>query len=106
MQQTNHPNAGFSFWADIFEEIAIPIKIPAVEKRENINRKAQSIAAPEESSPANPTKAFAAITKSEVPTDILMGMRAKNTSAGMIKNPPPIPTMPVRMPVKKPIIKM
>ncbi len=104
IHSTNQPNAGFSFWEDMREEIAIPMKIPVIENAENLKRKGQSIKAPEETSPANPTKALAAITIREVPTDIFMGIRAKKTRAGIIRNPPPIPTIPVSMPVKNPMM--
>lgn len=40
--------------------------------------------------------------KSDVPTAVLNGRPVRNTSAGIIRKPPPAPTNPVRNPIRAP----
>jgi hypothetical protein len=53
-------------------------------------------------SPLNPVRELMAIINSEVPTAVLNGRPVRNTSAGIIKNPPPAPTRPVKKPINVP----
>ena len=52
--------------------------------------------------PRNPKTEFAPIMHSVVATAVLKDKCVNNKSAGRIKNPPPIPVKPARIPVKKP----
>ena len=45
---------------------------------------------------------FIAIINKVVPTAVLNGSLARNMRAGRIKNPPPIPTKPVSIPMRAP----
>ena len=51
--------------------------------------------------PTYPEAVFIAITSSDVPIASLIGTRASSTSAGTMRNPPPIPTMPVMAPTNR-----
>ncbi len=53
-------------------------------------------------SPKNPDNELMLIIKSEVPTAVLNGKPVSSTNAGIIRNPPPAPTSPVRNPIKTP----
>ena len=53
-------------------------------------------------SPIKPNNDLAAIINKEVPTANFIGIFAKSTKAGIIRNPPPAPTKPVNVPTKAP----
>ena len=53
-------------------------------------------------SPRKPINDFTAIIKSDVPTAFFIGNLANSTKAGMIKKPPPAPTIPVKTPTMIP----
>ncbi len=53
-------------------------------------------------SPKKPVSELIAIIKSDVPAAVFMGRPVNNTSAGIIKKPPPAPTNPVRNPMSMP----
>lgn len=53
-------------------------------------------------SPRNPMSELMAIIKREVPAAVLNGKPVKKINAGIIRNPPPAPTNPVRKPMIRP----
>lgn len=55
-------------------------------------------------SPINPISDLIAIMSNEVATAFFIGSLAKSTKAGIIKKPPPAPTIPVKTPTTKPSI--
>ena len=55
-----------------------------------------------ERSPRKPNKELTATIKSEVPTAFFMGSFANRTSVGIIKKPPPAPTIPEKTPITVP----
>ena len=55
-------------------------------------------------SPINPTMDLILIIKMEEAIAFFIGSFPKITNAGMIKNPPPAPTIPVNMPSPSPTI--
>ena len=55
-------------------------------------------------SPKKPNNDLIAIIINDVATAFFIGKFAKRTSAGIIKNPPPAPTIPVNTPTTKPSI--
>ena len=69
-----------------------------IENPVNNKRKGQSIKPPVWISPVKPISDFAAIINKEVPIASFISSPANNTSAGMIRNPPPAPTKPVNVP--------
>ena len=64
----------------------------------NVNRNGQSILILDKS-PRNPINEFIAIIQSDVPTAFFIGSFANSTSAGIIKKPPPAPTIPAKTPI-------
>ena len=50
-------------------------------------------------SPRKPNSEFTAITNSEVPIAFFIGSLPKRTNVGIIKKPPPAPTMPENTPI-------
>ena len=103
---TNHPKAVFSLEPSIFFDNAIPIKIPNTENAVKMSKRDPSRLGVVCTSPINPINDFAAIMNKEVPTANFMGILAKITSAGIIRNPPPAPTKPVSTPTKVPSNKI
>ena len=55
-----------------------------------------------ETSPKKPVKLFTEMITNEVPTAIFIGSFDSITNAGIIRNPPPAPTNPVKSPTKAP----
>jgi len=80
-----------------------PINIPKKEINVKINKKAQLISKALRS-PVNPIKDFSEIINKDVATAFLMGSLPTKTSAGIIKNPPPIPAIPESKPIITPIL--
>ena len=101
MTSTNQPKVFLSLSPEKNLERYVPKKIPTTENAVKGNKKVQSTAKFDKS-PKNPMSDLAAIINNEVPTAIFIGKRAKSTKAGIIKNPPPAPTMPVSIPTKPP----
>ena len=77
------------------------INIPTKEIPVKINRKPQSITI-YSTSPIKPINDLTAIIINEVPIAFFMGSPVQRTKAGMIKNPPPAPTIPVNNPTMAP----
>ena len=75
-----------------------------IDKALNELRNIQSIFNVVDKSPVKPMSDFMAIIIKEVPTAFFIGNPASKTKAGMIKNPPPAPTNPVKAPTNKPSI--
>ena len=82
------------------------MKMPSKEIPVNMERKLQSISMVSASPRKNPSKDLKAIIIKDVPMATFMSMLAKITSAGMIRNPPPAPIIPVTPPTSKPSIKI
>ena len=79
------------------------MKIPQIDKIENKNNKPQSnIKLLFPKSPIKPNSDFIAIIINDVATAFFIGNFANNIKAGIIKNPPPAPTIPVKTPTIKP----
>jgi len=97
----NHPNPFFNFLLLINFEIYTPTIIPIIEKLVNNNKNDHSISKLCKS-PKKPISDLAAIIKSDVPMAFFIGSLVKITKAGIIKNPPPAPTIPVRRPTNIP----
>lgn len=55
--------------------------------------------------PAKPITELRAIIQSEVTIAFFIGILPKSTNAGMMRNPPPAPTKPARMPTEVPCKK-
>ena len=53
-------------------------------------------------SPINPIRELSVIIKSELPIAIFISRPASKTKDGIIRNPPPAPTIEVNIPTKKP----
>ena len=81
----------------------MPNMIPIIEIPVKTNRKNQSILMLDKS-PIKPNNEFTAMTNNDVPIAFLIGNFANNTSVGIIKKPPPAPTMPANTPITVPSI--
>lgn len=68
----------------------------------NVNRKGQSIVVVSASAKKNPINDCTETMTSEVPMAFLMSIFERKINDGIIKNPPPAPIIPVRMPIKAP----
>ena len=82
------------------------MKMPTKEIPVKTARNAQSISIVKASPKKNPSNDLKAIITKEVPTATFMSILAKITRAGMMRNPPPAPIMPVIPPTNKPSIKI
>src|SRR5688500_19524412 len=82
----------------------VPMRIPAMATAVNARRKPHGVLV-WPAYPSQPAKVLRAITRSDVPTASFIGMPASRTRAGTIRNPPPIPTRPVRVPTAKAIVR-
>gem|GEM_PF-3692276 len=80
--------------------------MPPMAIAEKTRRNFQSITSPPFRSPVKPMSDLAAMMMSDVPTACFMGSFANRTRAGMIKNPPPAPTIPVIVPTTMPSTKI
>lgn len=101
MTSTNQPNDFLSFSPGTNFDKYEPKKMPTTERAVNEIRNFQSTSIFDKS-PTKPMRDLAAMINNEVPTAIFMGKRANKTKAGIIKNPPPAPTIPVRIPTTPP----
>ena len=81
-----------------------PIKIPIIVMLLKDKIKCQSISMVKASPKKKPDNDFSAIIIKEVPIAFLISRLANKTKAGMIRNPPPAPTKPVKAPTIKPSI--
>ena len=75
--------------------------MPRIDTTVNDKRKGQSIER-FSISPINPIKDLSAMISKEVATAFFMGRPASKTKAGMIRKPPPAPTIPVASPTANP----
>lgn len=66
-----------------------------------LKRKGQSMSI-FSTSPMKPIKDLMAMISNEVATAFFMGNLANKTKAGIIKKPPPAPTIPVKTPTTNP----
>ena len=76
------------------------MKIPITEIAVKLNKKIQ-LMVKFSTSPKKPIKEFIAMINNEVPTAFFIGNFANNTNDGIIRNPPPAPTSPIIIPIKK-----
>ena len=95
----NNEKTFLSFCPSIFLLSHIPNIIPREVRAINRAKMLQSIFIPENKSPPKPTKELVAIIASEVPIDCFMLKPKSITNVGMIRNPPPAPTIPVKKPM-------
>ncbi len=99
ISNTNQPKPFFKLSPLIYFAKYIPTNIPTTAKLVTLNNKIQSMAKSLRcKSPVNPIRLFSAIIKREVPIAFFIGSFAKRTRAGIIKKPPPAPTIPVSTP--------
>lgn len=81
----------------------VPMKMPTTENPESINSNCQSMGKLALNiSPVNPIVELIKMISSEVATALFIGIFAKRTKAGTIRNPPPAPTKPVMVPTAIP----
>ena len=97
----NQPNAGFNFSPETLLLRPIPIKIPAMEKAVNGDKKFQ-LTVVLERLPAKEDRQFIVMISKEVPMALRIGSFKNNTNAGMIRKPPPAPIKPVSVPTTNP----
>lgn len=97
----NHPNAGLSFFPSIFLDNCEPMMIPTMAIDEMVVNNFQSIFTVfiDEK---NPMSELSEMITNEVPMATFIGVLSRLTSAGMIINPPPAPTKPVKIPTTDP----
>lgn len=76
--------------------------IPKMAKNKTFSMNILSIIIPCRTSAINPNVDFAAMMDKDVPTATFISNLATKTKAGIIKNPPPAPTNPVRTPTIRP----
>ena len=101
--KTKKPNPFLRLFPSIKFVRYTPIKIPTIDKRVNTDRSYQSkIRFELPKSPRKPNKDLIAIINKEVATAFFIGSFANKTRAGIIKKPPPAPTIPVKIPTIKP----
>ena len=79
----------------------MPKKIPIIEIPVKMPKKAQSMVR-FCTSPKKPISELTAIINKEVATASFIGKPASKTKAGIIKNPPPAPKIPVIIPINSP----
>lgn len=72
--------------------------MPIIEIAVKVKRNLQSISKLERS-PKKPNSELTAMTHRDVPMAIFMGSFPKMTSVGMIRKPPPAPTIPEKTPI-------
>ena len=101
--RTNHPKPFFSLAPSIFLFKKLPIIIPSVAIKMIMIKKFQSMTVCV-ISPANPTIDLIEMINIEEAIAFFMGNFPRITSAGIIKKPPPAPTIPVSMPSPNPTI--
>lgn len=101
MASMNQPNAGFNFAPSIFLDKYIPINIP-VQDATTIEARNVQLIFVSMLPPVNPIKEFTAIISNEVPMAIFIGILDSKAKAGIIKKPPPAPTIPAIKPTAAP----
>jgi len=99
--RTNQPNPFFNFLPSIKFDKYIPINIPITDMPVKLSKNSQSIIK-FSTSPINPINDLIAIINNDVATAFFIGSLANKTKAGIIKNPPPAPTIPVSIPTTNP----
>ena len=82
------------------------MSIPINERTVKISKKTQSICIDIASPKKNPSNDFKAIITNEVPTATFISKLDKITSAGIIRNQPPAPIIPVTPPTISPSIRI
>ena len=97
MANTNQPNPFFSLAPSILLFKKLPNIIPPVAKTTILANKEKSTEVWVRS-PANPNRDLMVIINKEEAIAYFIGSLPKSTNAGIIKNPPPAPTIPVTSP--------